>query len=192
MPLRLTNRPAAALGAAKRLVLDGLSEQGFRALPRDLTLRRLRIAFWLPSFWLAEAPKSPVPWPGRCRDDGWMFLLLDQEQVIATVEVDTEERGYSLARLRQGGLIAEIVAAVVAAEAYGATCDLDLTLAWLSCPAVGLDALWLRTVDPQGDVLVPIRPHCLGAAPGQPIDAATFLTSVDALTIAKSRAEALP
>jgi hypothetical protein len=163
MPVEFPTPPADADKAAADGVLEVHRAEGparSRArTPRDVGRgRRLAAPHPVHNLRLADLEK-----PGRLRDaplTAWRYLVEDRGAAVASAEVGVDERGAvrGFDHLNEGPFVAATRAALEAADRLPKVRDGRREARILRIPALYVMALWLKDLDGDDDVIVPMAP----------------------------------
>jgi hypothetical protein len=108
---------------------------------------------------------------------GWRYLVKDGEKVLASAEtvLGTTGNEHIFSAFNEGRFVASTAEAIGTARALPEVAKGSFELRYLQVPALYVSALWLHNAGGTGDLLVPLAPSPLDAAPGVPVPAARLL-----------------
>jgi hypothetical protein len=125
------------------------------------------------------------------RQTAWRYLIDDE--LSATVMVDSEQDQHRFASFTRGRLPAALAQRVIALKDNQRLKDRNVELALLEVPALHITALWLRDDDlyPENDFLLPILSDQHAVPEGKLISAQDFIRALTqpARTVLNSRGE---
>lgn len=93
------------------------------------------------------------------QEKGWRFLVHNGDNVIATINTSLGRKGkHQFGHITEGPFVAGTEQAIRRAEALDAVQNGRFELLLLQAPAIHVVALWLRNLENDADLIVPIRP----------------------------------
>jgi hypothetical protein len=113
---------------------------------------------------------------------GWRFLVHRGDDVVATANSSISDKGkHRFAHINDGPFVAGTERAIRRAELLQSVQKGRFEPLLLLVPAVHVVALWLRNLDKDADLIMPISPAPKGLRPYQPLATHDFVAVVAAL-----------
>jgi hypothetical protein len=110
---------------------------------------------------------------------GWRFLVHNGANVIATINTSVGRKGkHQFGHITEGPFVAGTEQAIRRAEALEAVQNGRFELLLLQAPAIHVVALWLRNLDNDADLIVPIRPAPKPLQANRVLSTSKFMTAV--------------
>lgn len=173
--------PPAPAAEAVRSTLQAFAQQALfrtdalrRAQPERLALVEPHAVFSLGLGDLAGGAGTAAATP-----TGWRYLVRDGDRVIASADtIVTQESGtpgHVFSHFNESAFVASTAAAIETAGGLTQVAQGDFELRLLSVPALHTMALWLHEPGGGSDLLLPLAPSPIDAAPGRPYSAADLL-----------------
>ena len=107
---------------------------------------------------------------------GWRFLVHKDDGVVATANSSIGGNGkHAFAHITDGPFVAATERAIRQAESLAAVKEGRFEPIWLQVPAVHVVALWLRNLDKDADLIMPVAPAPKELRPYRPLAASAFV-----------------
>jgi hypothetical protein len=106
----------------------------------------------------------------------WRFLVHKGDKVVATANSSVSGKGkHGFAHITDGPFVAGTERAIRHAESLTAVKKGRFEPIWLQVPAIHVVALWLRNLDKDADLIIPISPAPRGLRPDRPLGTSAFV-----------------
>ena len=116
---------------------------------------------------------------------GRRFLVMDGDRPIAAAELADQERGTGF-QLNEGPYVEATAAAIEHAESDPDLADDDYEVRLLRIPALYFMGLWLKSEQPDADVVIPLDPAPAPLEAGRKYTAAGILSALAGLASVRS------
>lgn len=126
---------------------------------------------------------------------GWRFLVHNGSKVVATANSSVSGRGkHGFAHITDGPFVAGTERAIRRAEKLTAVKKGRFEPIWLQVPAINVVALWLKNLDKNADLIMPVPPAPKELPPYRPVSTDAFVAVLVELAarIMRDHAEAHP
>ncbi len=110
------------------------------------------------------------------QEKGWRFLVLNGDKVVATVNSSISGKGkHGFSNITDGPFVSGTERAIRRAESLDSVQKGRFELLLLQVPAIHIVALWLRNLQHDDDLIMPISPAPKPLRPYQAVSAKDFI-----------------
>jgi hypothetical protein len=110
---------------------------------------------------------------------GWRFLVHNGKKVVATANSSVSGRGkHGFAHITDGPFVAGTERAIRRAESLVIVKEGQFEPIWLQVPAINVVALWLKNLDENADLIMPVPPAPKELRPYRPLVSSAFIAVV--------------
>jgi hypothetical protein len=181
MPLQVAKPPIAAQNAVRSmlgrvLATDGDHVSALRAASPDSvaisTPHRLAVLG-------LDRIHSGMSLRSATQKKGWRFLVHNGSKVVATANSSMSAGGkHGFAHITDGPFVAGAEQAIRRAESLPAVKAGRFEPIWLQVPAINVVALWLKDLDKNADLIMPVEPAPKELPPYRPLDTGAFVAII--------------